>query len=209
MFKRLSVLTVLALMGALFLSLVPTAHAQRGGFGGGGFGRGGFGRGGFGRGGIGNGHASGHGGPASVTVVQASGNFFLHFRSGFDGNGFNNFGTSHISPFTGKTVTRFPGVLVHTAPFGFILTDGFAGVPGFNSSLGFPIPPIATTVSSVNPFFFGVRIGPRIGFQHSVFQSVVDLGTISPITQVSIKSVRTSNVTIINLPSNAFRGAHK
>src|SRR5215813_5903954 len=87
MFKRLSVLTVLALMGALFLSLVPTAHAQRGG----------FGRGGFGRGGIGNGHASGHGGPAPVTVVQASGNFFLHFRSGFDGNGFNNFGTSHIS----------------------------------------------------------------------------------------------------------------
>ena len=199
MFKRLSVLTVLVSVSALFLSIAPNAHAQRGGFGGGGFGRGGFGR-----TGSGGGHNLGHSG-ASVNVFQAGGNFFPpHFRSGLDGNGFNNFGArSHISPFT-----RFPGVFVHGPRFGFFLTNGFAGAPGFNSSLGFPIPPIATA-SSVNPFFFGLRIGPRLLFPQTVFPSVVDLGTISPITQVSIDSVRISNVTIINLPANAFRGAHK
>lgn len=202
MFRRLSFLTVLALMGVLFFSLIPTADAQRGGFGGGGFGRGGFGRGGL-RGGVG-GHAPAHSG-ASVSVIQAGGNFFApHVRSGLDGNGFNHFGGSHISPFTGKTVTRFPGVFVHSAPFGFILTDGFVGVPQFNSSLGFPIPPLVTTVPNV--FFFGVRIGPSAVFRHPVLQSVVDLGVISPITAVSIDSVRTSNATIINLPANAFRG---
>jgi len=208
MFKRLSVLTVLALLGALFLLSTPPAHAQRGGFGGGGFWRGGFGRGGGGRGGFGGGHAPGHSGSASVNVVQAGGNFFPSgFRSGLDGNVFNNFRPhARISPFTGKIITRFPGVFVHSAPFGFILTDGFIAVPVFNSSLGFPIPPVVTTVPNVSPFFFGVRIGPRAGFRHPVFQSVIDLGTISPITQVSINSVRTSNVSIINLPANAFRG---
>jgi hypothetical protein len=211
MFKRLSVLTVLALLAVLFLLSTPAAHAQRGGFGGGGFGRGGFGRGGFGRGGFGSGHTAGHGGPASVTVVQAGGNFFPpHFRSGFDGNGFNNFGArSHISPFTGKTIARFPGIFVHGARFGFFLTDEFVGVPQFDSSLGFPIPPVVTTVPTVSPFFFGVRIGPRVLFRPPVFRPVVDLKTIRPITPVSIDSARTSNVTIINLPANAFRGGRQ
>ena len=205
MFKRLSVLTVLVLISALF-SIVPNAHAQRGGFG-----RGGFGRGGSGRGGVGAAHGSGHNGSASVNVFQTGGNFFPpHFRAGLDGNVFNNFGPrSHITPFAGKIVTRFPGVFVHSAPFGFILTDGFVGVPGFNSSLGFPIPPVVTTVPNASPFFFGARIGPHAAFPQPVFQSVVDLWTISPITQVSIDSVRTSNDTIINLPANAFRGVHK
>lgn len=207
MFKRLSFLTVLVLMGALLLTLVPAAHAQRGGFGGGGFGRGGFGRGGFGRGGVGGAHAPGHSGSASVNVFQAGGNFFApHFRSGLDG-GFNNFGRSRMIPFTGNTITRFPGVFVQSAPFGFILTDGFVGVPHFDSSLGFPIPPLVTTVPNV--FFFGVRIGPRAIFRHPVFQSVVDLATISPITAVSIDSTRKSNATIINLPANAFRGGRQ
>ena len=195
MFRRLSFLTVLVLMGALFLSLVPAAHAQRGGFSGGGFGRGGFGRGGIGRGGIGGAHAPGHSAPASVNVFQAGSSFF------------NNFGRSHITPFTGKAVTRFPGVFVHSAPFGFILTDGFVGVPHFDSSLGFAIPPLVTTAPNV--FFFGVRIGPRAVFRRPVFQSVVDLGTISPITAVSIDSTRKSNATIINLPANAFRGGRQ
>src|SRR5262252_11098988 len=150
MFKRLSVLTVLVLLGASFLLLTSSAHAQRGGFGGGGFGRGGFGRGGFGRSGSASGHNLGHTG-ASVNVFQAGGNFFPpHFSSGLNGNGFNNFSTrSHFSPFT-----RFPGVFVHGPQFGFFF-DGFEGAPGFNSSLGFPIPPLVTTVSNV--FLFGVR----------------------------------------------------
>ena len=208
MFKRLSVLTVLALLGVSFLLSTPTADAQRGGFGGG-FGRGGFGRGGFGRGGFGSGHASGHGGPASVTVFQpGAGNFFPpHFRSGFDGNGFSSFGIrSHISPFNGKIVTGFPGVFVHANRFGFFLSDGFVGVPHFDSSLGLPIPAIVSPGTNINPFFFGVRIGPRAVFRRPVFPTVVDLGTISPITSVFIDSARTSNATIINLPANAFRG---
>jgi len=194
MFKRLSVLTVLVLLGVSFLVLTSSAHAQRGG----------FGRGGFGRGGSG-GHNPGHSG-ASVNVFQAGGNFFQpHFGSGR--NGFNSFGArSHFSPFPGNTVTRFPGVFVHGPRFGFFFTDGFSVTPGFNSSLGFPIPPISMS-SSVNPFFLG--IGPRLLFPQTVFPSVVDLGTISPITAVSIDSARTSNSTIVNLPANAFRGVHK
>jgi len=181
MFKRLSVLTVLVLLGASSLLSASTVLAQRGGFGGGGFG-------------------NGHDGSASVTVVQAPGNFFSpHFRPGLDGHGFNNLNTRGHFPFAGRFFPRFPSVFVHAAPFGFVLTDGLVGVPHFDSSLGFPIPPLAPTI---NPFFFGFPLESR-----PVFRTVVDLGTISPISPISIDSARSTNVTIINLPANAFKGA--
>jgi len=194
MFKRLSVLTVLVLLGASALLSAPTAYAQRGGFG-----RGGFGRGGFGRGGFGNGHR----GSASVKVFQAQGKFFTpHLRSGLDGSGFNNLNTrARIHPFAGRFSNRFSSVFVHAAPFGFFLTDGFVGVPHFDSSLGFPIPPLAP---GINPFFFGFPLESR-----PVFRTFVDLGAVNPIGPISLDCARNSNVTIINLPANAFRGGHQ
>jgi hypothetical protein len=194
MFKRLSILTVFAL-GVSILLTSSTVYAQRGGFG-----RGGFGRGGFGGGG---GHPSGHSGSASVRVN--SGTFFPpQFRTGPDGRFSNNFGPRHGNPITGKFGFRSPFFFGHGFPFGFTLTQGFPfGVSQFNSGLGSPIPPIVSPVSNGVPFFFGVPLGPR-----PVFRTVVDLGTINPITPVNIDCARTSNVTIVNIPANAFRRAN-
>jgi hypothetical protein len=57
-----------------------------------------------------------------------------------------------------------------------------------------------SNVPTVSPFFFGVRTEPD-----PVFHTVVDLSTINSIKPVSIDRARTSNVTIVNLPANAFR----
>jgi hypothetical protein len=179
MFKRLSILTAFAL-GVSILLTSSTVYAQRGG----------FGRGGFGRGGFGGGHPSGHNGSASVRVNV--GTFFPpQFRTGPEGSFSNNFGPRHGNPFTGKFGFRSPFFFGHGFPF---------GVSQFNSGLGSPIPPIASPVSNGVPFFFGVPLGPR-----SVFRTFVDLSTINPITPVSIDCARTSNVTIVNIPANAFR----
>jgi hypothetical protein len=195
MFKRLSVLMILTLLGALILVTVPDVHAQRGGFGRGGFGRGGFGRGGFG------GHVPSHSGSASVIVIQSGGGFFPHgFRNGPDGRFSNHFSPRLHSPFTGKFGTRTPFFFSHGFPFGFVLTQGTFGFAQSNSGLGAPIPPLVSNVPTVSPFFFGVRTEP-----HPVFHTVVDLSTINSIKPVSIDRSRTSNITIVNIPTNAFR----
>jgi len=192
MFKRLSILTVIVL-GVSILLTTSTVHAQRGG----------FGRGGFGRGGFGGGHGSGHNGSASVRVNV--GTFFPPFRTGPEGNFSRGFSPRvHASPFSRQFGFRGPFFFGHGFPFGFVVTDGLPlSVSPFGSGLGSPIPPLVSQVPIVAPFFFGVQTGSS-----RVFPTVVDLGTINPIKTFSIDRAQTSNVTIVNIPTDAFRRSH-
>ena len=181
MFKQLSIHLPL-IVGIAVLLTAPAVHAQRGG----------FGRGGFGRGGFSGGHVSGHNGPASVRVNVGT---FVppFFRPGAISNNFN----PRVRTFAPHFGCRGPFFFGHGFPFGFTVTETAPfGIP---QGLGSPIPPIISPVPTGSPFFFGVPF-----VSTPVFQTVVDLGTIKPIRAVSIDGARTSPVTIVNLPANAF-----
>jgi hypothetical protein len=181
--RRHSLTILLILIIASFSLTAPDANAQRGGLGRMG-GRGSF-----------------SGGSVPAGSIRSDRVFVApSFRSAVDGN-FFNFPRGHFNPFIGRFGTRVPRPFVHGFPIGFGFIDGRIGVPQFNSGLGLPIPPLVTGVPIVSPSFLGVRLVDRSRFP---FPTVIDLTTIKSIKPVCLDNARSSPVTIVNLPIDAF-----